>query len=397
MDECVRLEEALQAEEERSPRRRPARRSSGWPFSFEDFGRTDEIRLPPVSPGLAALSPGPPARSPRRRETNPSSPRTETTSREERRTIYSTHSTSKHRDKRTEVTPQSPTLPRAFSLTDLGDSQDSRNSHRRYNSSISPRTRNNAPQNREEERSIRPENVTPAGSGTPRAASKPRLLQIPELVAILRHEETAGPLIESLPQKIGSLGITFKAVCKAWAPVKLNTTPPQHRILVMLEIDTVFPTICYLNIYQVRAKFSYKADYTGPGPRIAKRAQNPLNKGDPGTRGEKELIMDEISAESKFTLEQKDFKSGEIVIHVALLLEQDQQNATKSFHAGFKFFVSGSALYRMHEQGGEEEDVELFFEPGKLGEHREHLVPKDLDLLKLLQSWVRSGRPGSAL
>jgi hypothetical protein len=69
MDECVRLEEALQAEEsrkaeqEQSPRRLPVRRSSGWPFSLKDFRKTDEIRLPPVSLELAAFSPGPPEAS----------------------------------------------------------------------------------------------------------------------------------------------------------------------------------------------------------------------------------------------------------------------------------------------------------------------------------------------
>lgn len=141
----------------------PARRSSGWPFFLRDFGKTDKIRLPSTSPGLATFSPSPPEPSPPGQETNPSSPRPETRTREERRMIYSTHSSLKRRDRHSEITSQLPTLSRAFSLTDLGGSQDSRNSRHRYSILTSLRARNNAPQNREEERFTRLKGVAPAG------------------------------------------------------------------------------------------------------------------------------------------------------------------------------------------------------------------------------------------
>lgn len=167
--------------------------------------------------------------------------------------------------------------------------------------------------------------------------------------------------------------------------------------LVMMQIGTVFPARMGLDLYQVRTKFSYATDSTVPGPRIAKRAEYPLNKGDPEKGGEKELDMViESDADDKFALKRKDFKCREIVIHVALLLEQNQQKTTKSFYVGLRSHVSSGILYRMHELEEEGEDIKLSFKPKNFGEHFERLVPKDLNLHELLLSWVGSERSVSA-
>lgn len=100
----------------------------------------------------------------------------------------------------------------------------------------------------------------------------------------------------------------------------------------------------------------------------------------------------ESGAEDKFTLKRKDFKSREIVIHMALLSEQNQQETTKPFHARLRFHVSSGILYCMHEleEGGQ--DINLSFKPKDFGEHCERLVPKDLNLHELLLSWVGAER-----
>ncbi|RTE80986.1 hypothetical protein BHE90_004439 [Fusarium euwallaceae] len=180
MDECVRLEEALQTEEsqnaqEQSPRRRSGRRSFKWPFSLDDYGRTDEYRLPPVSTGLAAFSPGPAEASPRKRGTNPSPPRishrsdnrndllrratrspqrrddptvervssrTEPKPRVERRASYIAPSISQHRDNLSQATPQSSAPLRSVTYTDLQrlrDNEDPRR-HQSLPRTFQPRT-----------------------------------------------------------------------------------------------------------------------------------------------------------------------------------------------------------------------------------------------------------------
>lgn len=220
MDECVRLEEALQAEEsrkaevEQSPRPRPVRRRSRWPFSLDDFAKTDEYRLPPLSTELAAFSPGPAEASPRRRGTNPSSSphisqrndnlqsrndpsqsaargskgqvetaveqlpsRTETRTRQERKASYAMRSTSKHRDKQREATARSPTFPRTTTSTDLGRLQDNKNPHR-YSPPIAVQSETNTQENQDRERLTRVENAAAAGSRAPRVVSEPEPMQI---------------------------------------------------------------------------------------------------------------------------------------------------------------------------------------------------------------------------
>lgn len=71
----------------------------------------------------------------------------------------------------------------------------------------------------------------------------------------------------------------------------------------------------------------------------------------------------ESNDEDKFILRRKDYESRDIVIHVALLLEKDQQETTKPFHAGLKFHVVSRIVHRMEErkQGGI--DIKLSVKP----------------------------------
>ncbi|UPK97689.1 hypothetical protein LCI18_008624 [Fusarium solani-melongenae] len=408
MDECVRLEEALQAEElrkaeqEQSPRRLPVRRRSAWPFSLKDFEKTDEIRLPTVSPELAAFSPGPPEVSPRRRGTNPSPPCTPRgndnrndpppssprSPRRQTKTPVEIHSSRSKIGPRKEPhvmyprrptsIPQSPTLPGTTSFTDLGRLQRIERLNRRSSSLIAPRMRTNTQDNPEEEHLTRPGNVAPAGGGTTSVVSEPVPLQILEKVDIppdpKRHSRT-------FPHK----KIEFSAVPKVCVPIKLNTDPPQHRRLVMMEIVTEFQERNDLKLYQVTTKLSYTAKPTVPGPKIAERATYSLRE-DPESGGEKELVMENKSgAADEFTLTGENFKSRKIVIHVALLLEQDQEEITKSFHARLGLQTSDRML-------GPKADIELTFEPEDFGEHCERPVPKDVNLRELPLRWVGDER-----
>lgn len=162
----------------------------------------------------------------------------------------------------------------------------------------------------------------------------------------------------------------------------------------MLEISTVFPEIANLTTYRVETKFTRTTDSTVPGPKLVYRAEYPLNKGDPEKGGRKRpnMVTRSGAGDASFILELNNFKSSEIVIYVALLLEQDQGKTTESFQAGVGLHVASAdqernPISRMLGSGG---DVKLSIEPKDLGRHCKRLVLNDLNLHELLRSWVVS-------
>ncbi|KAJ4214640.1 hypothetical protein NW759_010194 [Fusarium solani] len=213
MDERVRREEDSQAKQTRQvnetgkverrptpPRSSKTDRRSRWPFSWKDFAKTDEFRLPTISPELAAFFRSPVRALPGRQITDPSSlPRiserndngqsqsepsqstaqssmephevgvgqltnpTGTRTREEREASYAMPSTSKPHGKQREVSLQPQTPPKATTPASLERMREDESARRHQSLPITPQPKANTQGSEEEAQSISVENTVATG------------------------------------------------------------------------------------------------------------------------------------------------------------------------------------------------------------------------------------------